>query len=399
MEAKAISKKAGAPAPKPKIKRKYSEVQLGDYLIGSQVWIRDNKKEELYTLATVKKIEGTTLTVEIDGGVTKDVQQDECLNANVGVTPETCNDLSKLPHANEAAALQIIRDRYLKDQIYTYAGRLLIAMNPFKLIPGLYDSSCITRYQNSDTSRGFPIDLPPHTYSIAQLAMDYLRINKENQSCIVSGESGAGKTETARQLMQYFATDKQGKGGSKIQDIILGANPVLEAIGNAKTLRNNNSSRFGRFVKLDVSPTGGIRGGIINNYMLELSRIEFQSKGERNYHIFYQLIKGLNNNDKNNCLFKNIHEYEFLNKSDCYEVDTVDDLKEFNEVQQQLDQLFTKEEKLAYFQILSAVLLCGNIDFVNVQAMGTDKAAKLRNETEFEQVATLLGVNKSSMLE
>lgn len=113
-----MGKKAGAPSPKPKLARKYSEVQLGDYLIGSQVWVRDKDKEELYTLAKVTAISGTTLTVEVDGGVTKTVQQDECLNANVGITPESCNDLSKLPHANEAAALQIIRERYLRDIIY-----------------------------------------------------------------------------------------------------------------------------------------------------------------------------------------------------------------------------------------------------------------------------------------
>ncbi|CDI80568.1 myosin, putative [Eimeria acervulina] len=363
MEAKAVGKKAGAPSPKPKLARKYSEVQLGDYLIGSQVWVRDKDKEELYTLAKVTAISGTTLTVEVDGGVTKTVQQDECLNAN------------------------------------TYAGRLLIAMNPFKAIPGLYEPSTITRYQNADTSRGFPTDLPPHTYAVAQCAMDMMRISKENQSCIVSGESGAGKTETARQLMQYFASDKAGAGGSQVQDIILGANPVLEAVGNAKTLRNNNSSRFGRFVKLDVAPTGGIHGGLINNYMLELSRIEFQAEGERNYHIFYQMIKGLSPEQKTLCALKNAEQYDFLNKSGCYEVETVNDLKEFADVRKQLDLLFSKEEQLAYFQALSAVLLCGNIKFVNVQAMGTDKAAKLQNEADFDQIASLLGASKNEMLE
>lgn len=107
-------------------------------------------------------------------------------------------------------------------------------MNPFKLIPGLYDTAAIRRYQNADTSRGFPTDVPPHTYAVAQSAMDLMRSSKENQSCVVSGESGSGKTETARQLMQYFACDKAGSGGSKVQDIILGANPILEAVGNAK---------------------------------------------------------------------------------------------------------------------------------------------------------------------
>lgn len=108
-------------------------------------------------------------------------------------------------------------------------------MNPFKAIPGLYEPATLARYQSADTSRGFPTDLPPHTYAVAQCAMDLLKMSKQNQSCIVSGESGAGKTETARQLMQYFAADKAGAGGDQIQNIILGANPLLEAIGNAKS--------------------------------------------------------------------------------------------------------------------------------------------------------------------
>lgn len=118
MASKAVGKKAGAPAPKPKMEKKYSIVKLGDYLIGSQVWIRDPKREEMYTLAKVTAISGTTLTVEVEGGASKTVDQSECLNANVGVSPESCNDLSKLPHANEAAALHIIRERYIRDIIY-----------------------------------------------------------------------------------------------------------------------------------------------------------------------------------------------------------------------------------------------------------------------------------------
>ncbi|KAL8432920.1 hypothetical protein Efla_006721 [Eimeria flavescens] len=389
----------GAPGSKRKMERKYSVVDLGDYLIGSNVWIKDSSREEMYSLVKVTAITGTTLTVEGEDGLSKTVDQSECLNANVGVVAESCNDLSKIPHANEAAAMQIIRERYVRDIIYTYAGRLLIAMNPFKAIPGLYEPSTITRYQNADTSRGFPTDVPPHTYAVAQCAMDMMRVSKENQSCIVSGESGAGKTETARQLMQYFASDKAGAGGSKVQDIILGANPVLEALGNAKTLRNNNSSRFGRFVKLEVAPTGGIHGGLINNYMLELSRIEFQAKGERNYHIFYQMIKGLSAEEKAQCCLRPADEYEFLNKSGCQEVETVDDIKEFADVRKQLNLLFSKDEQMAYFKVLAAVLLCGNIQFVNVQAMGTDKAGKVQNEAEFDKVASLMGVDKAAMLE
>lgn len=120
---------AGAPAPKAKVERKYSIVELGDYLIGSQVWIRDPEKEEMYALVKVTAISGTTLTVELDGGATKTVEQKDCLNANVGVAPEACNDLSKLPHANEAAALQIIKERYVRDMIYVRLSQHACSMS------------------------------------------------------------------------------------------------------------------------------------------------------------------------------------------------------------------------------------------------------------------------------
>ncbi|CBZ52012.1 hypothetical protein NCLIV_018020 [Neospora caninum Liverpool] len=383
---------------KKKVERKYSAVELGDYLLGSPVFVREPSKEEMYVKAIVKSISGTQLTVDIDGN-TKTVEVAECLNANVGIDPVTVVDLAKLPHANEACALEVMRERYVRDQIYTYAGRLLVAMNPFKLIPGLYEPATVTKYQNADTSRGFPTDVPPHTYAVAQTAMDMLKMTKENQSCVVSGESGAGKTETARQLMQYFATSKSGTGGDKIQEIILGANPLLEAIGNAKTLRNNNSSRFGRFVSLDVAPTGGIHGGIVSNYMLELSRIEFQGQGERSYHIFYQMIKGLQPDEKQKCALKEAPQYEFLNKSGCYEVETVNDLKEFAEVRQQLKLLFSPEEELDYFKCLSAVILAGNIKYKNTQAMGTDKAGKVVNDDDFQMIASLLGADAAALNE
>ncbi|KFG51353.1 myosin H, partial [Toxoplasma gondii MAS] len=391
-------KKAAEGGGAKKVERKYSAVELGDYLVGSPVFIREPSKEEKYVKAIVKSISGTQLTVDVDGS-TKTVEVADCLNANVGIDPVTVVDLAKLPHANEACALEVMRERYVRDQIYTYAGRLLVAMNPFKLIPGLYEPATLTKYQNADTSRGFPTDVPPHTYAVAQTAMDMLKTTKENQSCVVSGESGAGKTETARQLMQYFATSKAGTGGARIQEIILGANPLLEAIGNAKTLRNNNSSRFGRFVSLDVAPTGGIHGGIISNYMLELSRIEFQGQGERSYHIFYQMIKGLQPDEKQKCALKDAPDYEFLNKSGCYEVETVNDLKEFADVRQQLKLLFSPEEEIDYFKCLSAVILAGNIKYKNTQAMGTDKAGKVVNEDDFQTIATLLGADGSALNE
>ncbi|KAF8818153.1 myosin H [Cardiosporidium cionae] len=381
------------------MQRKYSELDIGEHIVGSTVWIKSST-ESIYKEVVVKTVTGNVLTVSIDGE-TQEVDASECLNSNVGVEPQAIYDLAKLTHANEAAALDVIQKRYMKDEIYTYAGRLLVVMNPFKLINGLYDSRCLTKYQATQATHGFPTDVPPHTYAVAQVALNTMKSTKECQSCItfilLSGESGAGKTETARHLMQYFAAAKVQIGGKKaIQDVILGANPLLEALGNAKTVRNNNSSRFGRFVKLEVPEAGGICGGSISSYMLELSRVEFQAKNERNYHIFYQLIKALPQNVKNDIKLKAAEEYNFLNQSGCYEVSTVNDMEEFKLVQRQLDLILSDEEKNDYFKALSAILLAGNIQYENTQAMGTDKAGKVSNWKDFEIVCNLLGISATS---
>ncbi|OXB70483.1 UNVERIFIED_CONTAM: hypothetical protein H355_005179 [Colinus virginianus] len=379
----------------------------------------------MYVKGVVKKIEGQELEVDIDGKVEK-VNVDKCLNANVGIDPVTVVDLAKLPHANEACALEVIRERYVRDQIYTYAGRLLIAMNPFKLIPGLYEPTTITKYQNADTSRGFPTEVPPHTYAVAQSAMDMLRITKENQSCIVSDFTLA--VDDRRALGYLCICPFQRQNSSKhcvihrnkvdvdidvshankkfrsarehCDFLRVAVKPAAVAAPEAlRTLRNNNSSRFGRFIKLDVAAAGGIHGGIIANYMLELSRIEFQGQNERNYHIFYQMLKGLPPDDLQKCGMKKAEDYEFLNKTGCYEVDTVDDLKEFKEVREQLHLLFKPEEELDYFKCLSAVLMAGNIKYKNITAMGTDKAAQVVNEDDFAMIATLLGAPRDALNE
>ncbi|KAF8820300.1 myosin H [Cardiosporidium cionae] len=398
-----------------KMQRKYSGLDVGEHIVGSTVWIK-SATESIYREVAVKAVSGNVVTVNVDGA-TQEVDASECLNSNVAVEPHAIYDLAKLTHANEAAALDVIKKRYMKDEIYetsiyydfsvtpamskicvqTYAGRLLVVMNPFKLIKGLYEPKCLTKYQASEATHGFPTDVPPHTYAVAQVAMNTMKSTKECQSCISiiipSGESGAGKTETARHLMQYFASVKVQIGGKKaIQDVILGANPLLEAIGNAKTTRNNNSSRFGRFVKLEVPEAGGICGGSISSYMLELSRVEFQATNERNYHIFYQLIKALPQKVKDNIKLKEAEEYNFLNQSGCYEVSTVNDVEEFKLVQRQLDLILSDDEKMDYFKALSAILLAGNINYEDTQAMGTDKAGKVTNWNDFEIVTNLLGI-------
>ncbi|ORM39362.1 Myosin-A [Babesia sp. Xinjiang] len=370
--------------------RQESRVENMDYMIGQQVWIKV-ESDELFALATVKSFSSDKVSVSYNGQQMT-VPFNHCLNIDVMNAPLETHDLVKLRHANSAVVSDILRTRFMSNIIYTYAGKLLVVLNPFCLIPNLYGKNVIERYRRCDTSLGFPSDAPPHTYAVAQCAINGLLRSVQCQSCIVSGESGAGKTETAKQLMDFFAHGP-AQGSDSVQKVVLGSNVVLEAFGNAKTLRNNNSSRFGKFVKILVAPEGGLRGGIICSYMLELSRIEFQSEGERNYHIFYQCLKGLSAAEKESFGFRSMDYYRFLSGGKCCDAPGIDDVKDFASVRNELEQLFPAGGFDDCMRCISGILLCGNIEFTEVSALGVENAASVSTRGDFEQMCKLLGFN------
>lgn len=371
-------------------KRLESTVDNLDYLVGQKIWIKVDT-EELFALVTVQSFTANDVSVTYNGE-TITVPRQDCLNADIINDAMQVHDLVKLPHANSAVVLDILRTRFMADCIYAYAGKLLIVLNPFKLIPNLYGPVCIERYRKAETTLGFPTDLPPHTYAVAQCAVNGLHRDDACQSCIVSGESGAGKTETAKQLMNFFAYGP-GNKGDNVQSVIMGSNVILEAFGNAKTLRNNNSSRFGKFIKILVAREGGLKGGIISSYMLELSRIEFQSENERNYHIFYQCLKGLPQSERDTYGFLEMNQYKFLNRWNCYDAPGIDDVKDFAEVKRELQMLFSESEYADFMRCIAGILLCGNIEFKEVAAMGVDNAASISNQDDFNKLCAALGVD------
>ncbi|UKK00832.2 myosin [Theileria orientalis] len=368
-----------------------SKVQNVEYLAGGRVWVKTDD-DEMFVECTVKSVEGENLLVNLRGNE-EVVNLKDCLNSLPDFDSLAVNDLAKIPHANSAVVLKILRDRFSEDKIYVYAGKLLVALNPFKKIENLYDDFVIERYKKVDTSLGFPVDLEPHTYAVGQCAINGLFKNNKNQSCIVSGESGAGKTETAKQLMNYFAYSKSNTNKStKVQDIVLGSNALLESFGNAKTINNNNSSRFGKFLKLNLLPEGGIVGGVMSSYMLEISRVEFQNENERNFHLFYQVLRGLSRTELDSYGFMEMKDYHYLNQSKCYEVPGIDDVKDFGRVLSQLNKLFEPDLLANFFQIISGILLCGNVEFEEESRLGVDSAAKISNESLFRKLTELFGL-------
>jgi len=276
--------------------------------------------------------------------------------ANRVAMKKDLNDLVQMDEITEPMITNLLRLRFNKDKIYTNVGNILIAINPYKRLP-LYTPSVIDEYAHKGKR-----ELPPHPFNIAEAAFRNMVEKKENQSILISGESGAGKTETTKQCLTFFA-EVAGSTTGVEQNILL-ANPILEAFGNAKTLRNNNSSRFGKYIEVHFDPQGKICGASTINYLLEKSRVCFQLDGERAFHIFYQLCMGANEDMRYKFYLDAPDQFYYLTRSSCVQVDDVDDAKEFEEMVEAMGKLgFSAEDQEAAFRLVAGVLHLGNIEF------------------------------------
>ena len=261
-----------------------------------------------------------------------------------------------------------LRLRFQKHQIYTNIGTILISVNPFKRLP-LYTPSVIDDYIHKGKR-----DMPPHVFNIAEAAFRHLMDDKSDQSILISGESGAGKTEATKQCLMFFAECAGSVTG--VEQNILLSNPILEAFGNAKTLRNNNSSRFGKLISVLFDGRAKITGAGIINYLLEKSRVVYQLEGERSFHIFYQLIIGANADIKQRFAIWNAADYYYISQSGCSMIDGVDDQKEWDEMIEAMVKMgFSEDDQENIFRLVSSVLHLGNIDFQPSQK------ANLRTDT------------------
>lgn len=271
-------------------------------------------------------------------------------------------DMVLLPKIQEAAIVDNLKKRLMDDLIFTYIGPVLVSVNPFKQMPYFTDRD-IEQYQGAASYEN-----PPHIYALSDNMYRNMLIEQENQCVIISGESGAGKTVNAKFIMNYIAkVSGGGQNVQKVKEVILESNPLLEAFGNAKTVRNNNSSRFGKYVEIQFSRGGQPEGGRISNFLLEKSRVVMQNDGERNFHIFYQLLKGATNEDKETFGLTTPDYYLYLNQSGCYDVDGVNDVKEYQDTRNAMDVMgISEEHQGSCLQIIAGILHLGNIAFTEV---------------------------------
>ncbi|XP_057876087.1 unconventional myosin-VI isoform X4 [Melospiza georgiana] len=326
-------------------------------------------------------------------------------------------DNCSLMYLNEATLLHNIKVRYSKDRIYTYVANILIAVNPYFDIPKFYSSDTIKKYQGRSLGT-----LPPHVFAIADKAFRDMKVLKMSQSIIVSGESGAGKTENTKFVLRYL-TESYGSG-QDIDDRIVEANPLLEAFGNAKTVRNNNSSRFGKFVEIHFNEKNSVVGGFVSHYLLEKSRICVQGKEERNYHIFYRLCAGAPEDIREKLYLSSPDNFRYLNrgctrffanketdkqilqnrkspeylKEGSLKDPLLDDHGDFNRMCTAMKKIgLDDEEKLDLFRVVAGVLHLGNIDFEEAGSTSGGCTPRARSQAALERCAALLGLDEDDL--
>ncbi|KAL0119522.1 hypothetical protein PUN28_007766 [Cardiocondyla obscurior] len=353
-------------------------------------WVPDEK--EGYLLGEIKATKGDVVSVGLPGGETKQFRKDQLSQVNPPKF-EKAEDMADLTYLNEASVLHNLKQRYYAKLIYTYSGLFCVAINPYKRFP-VYTSRCAKLYRGKRRS-----EVPPHIFAISDGAYVNMLTNNENQSMLITGESGAGKTENTKKVIAYFATvgastkkDKEDSGSQKkgsLEDQVVQTNPVLEAFGNAKTVRNDNSSRFGKFIRIHFGPSGKLAGADIETYLLEKARVISQQALERSYHIFYQMMSGSVKGLKEMCLLSNnITDYYFVSQGKTT-IPGLDDGDELVVTDQAFDVLgFTQEEKDDIYKITAAVMHMGGMKF---KQRGREEQAEADGTEEGERVAKLLG--------
>jgi myosin heavy subunit len=314
---------------------------------------------------------------------------------------ESHDNLTNVGELKEAVVLHNLRTRFKERNFYTYIGPILLAVNPYQKL-SIYSAKYIQKYKTGARS-----ELPPHVFAIAQEAYRSLRLESQSQSILVSGESGAGKTETTKLLLQHLAVvSGQNDVMTNLSTQILEANPVLEAFGNAKTLCNDNSSRFGKFVKVVFATGGDVIGGMIEQYLLETTRIVRPNAGERNFHIFYQLLRGCSSKEKKLLCIKGMEAQDFAylrtdvcpvnirGDDDDDEEDDGENVDEkgYQKVRDALEVLgFEEDEILSVFKVAAAVLHLGNLVF------SEGERTKVQNVDSLEVAAKLLCVEQKAL--
>ncbi|XP_029913004.1 myosin-16-like [Myripristis murdjan] len=361
------------------------------YDIKRSCWVRDEK--EAFVAGEVQSEEGDKVTVKTSKNTTVTVKKDDIQQMNPPKFYQA-SDMANLTFLNEASVMENLRSRYVNMRIYTYSGLFCVTINPYKWLP-IYGAKVAQLYKGKKRN-----EVPPHLFSISDNAYHDMMMEHENQSMLITGESGAGKTENTKKVIQYFAN--VGASGSKapdskgsLEDQIIQANPVLEAFGNAKTTRNNNSSRFGKFIRIHFGPTAKLAGANIETYLLEKSRVISQQPAERGYHIFYQLLSGRRPELLEALLLNPDPKHYVWICQGVTVVDNMDDGEELMLTDVTFDVLgFTSEEKMSVYKLTGGIMHFGNMKF---KQKAREEQADVDTTEVADKVAHLMGINSGEL--
>ncbi|KAM6049695.1 myosin-3-like [Theristicus caerulescens] len=351
-----------------------------------------------YTKGKIKAAQDGKITVETEDGRMVAVKPDDVYAMNPPKF-DRIEDVAMLTHLHEPAVLYNLKDRYSSWMIYTYSGLFCVTVNPYKWLP-VYNPEVVLAYRGKKRQ-----EAPPHIFSISDNAYQFMLTDRENQSILITGESGAGKTVNTKRVIQYFATiaasgdlakKKESWMKGTLEDQIISANPLLEAFGNAKTVRNDNSSRFGKFIRIHFGTSGKLASGDIETYLLEKSRVTFQLKAERSYHIFYQILS----NKKPELLemlliTTNPYDYPFISQGEI-SVASIDDQEELVATDAAIDILgFSPDERMGIYKLTGAILHYGNMKF---KQKPREEQAEPDGTEEADKAAYLMGLNSADLL-
>ncbi|XP_032176346.1 myosin-1 [Mustela erminea] len=374
------------------------EAQNRPFDAKTSVFVVDPK--ESFVKGTVQSREGGKVTVKTEGGATVTVKDDQVYPMNPPKY-DKIEDMAMMTHLHEPAVLYNLKERYAAWMIYTYSGLFCVTVNPYKWLP-VYNAEVVTAYRGKKRQ-----EAPPHIFSISDNAYQFMLTDRENQSILITGESGAGKTVNTKRVIQYFATiavtgekkkeePTSGKMQGTLEDQIISANPLLEAFGNAKTVRNDNSSRFGKFIRIHFGTTGKLASADIETYLLEKSRVTFQLKAERSYHIFYQIMSNKKPDLIEMLLITtNPYDYAFVSQGEIT-VPSIDDQEELMATDSAIDILgFTSDERVSIYKLTGAVMHYGNMKFKQKQR---EEQAEPDGTEVADKAAYLQGLNSADLL-
>ncbi|KAG6576036.1 Myosin-11, partial [Cucurbita argyrosperma subsp. sororia] len=354
-------------------------------VVGSHIWVGDI--ESVWIDGLVLNIIGEDAEIQTSDGRQVVVKMSNLYPRDAEAPATGIDDMTRMSYLNEPGLLHNLAIRYAINEIYTYTGNILIAINPFQSISNLYDPCVMEQY------KGAPVgELKPHVFAIADVAYRAMITNGKSNSILVSGESGAGKTETTKMLMCYlaFLGGKAASEGRSVQQQVLESNPVLEAFGNAKTVRNNNSSRFGKFVEIQFDKKGRISGAAIRTYLLERSRVCQISDPERNYHCFY-LLCAAPPQERERYKLGNPKSFHYLNQSNCYELAGVNDAHDYLATKRAMDIVgIGEQEQDAIFRVVAAILHLGNVDFAKGEESDSSFIKDEESKFHLQMTAELL---------